>query len=386
MNTNMCIIAEYCPSFPRAEINQKSKYRYKMDDLSTLGSGFAIVANELSNTVKSAPSDEEVLYRCVFQKGVTGHLAEFKDGSGYTGTIVNETGLAGQARWIPVEGTEQVLQFNPTTLIIATALMNIDQKLEQIKATQEEILKFLHEDKESVLEGAVNMLSDTLEQYRYNSSQELWKSGKLTSVTNIKGKAESNIIFYRKQITNAFANVKRIHAYQDADKLKSKLEHNFKYYQLSCYIYAYAAFLEVILGNNFFEEYLNHMSGKIREYSYQYRVDYTKCYDELEEYMKGSFQAVALSGLGKVGRAAGKAIGRIPVINRGPVDEALITAGSSIKKMGSKHGKNAMRDFRNNRDAGIRMFLGNIDSINEMSNRPLEILFDKEMVYICLDD
>ena len=46
----------------------------------------------------------------------------------------------------------------------------------------------------------------------------------------------------------------------------------------------------------------------------------------------------------------------------------------------------SMRDFRNNRDAGIRMFLGNIDTINEMSNRPLEILFDKEMVYICLDD
>ena len=152
---------------------------------------------------------------------------------------MNEKGLAGQARWIPVEGKEQVLQFNPTTLIIATALMDINQKLDQIMATQAEILQFLHEDKESVLEGAVNMLSDTLEQYRYNSSQELWKSGKLTSVTNIKGKAESNIIFYRKQITNAFANVKRIHAYQDADKLKGKLEHNFKYYQLSCYIYAW---------------------------------------------------------------------------------------------------------------------------------------------------
>lgn len=151
MNTNMCIIAKYCPSIPRAEVIQKSKYRYKMDDLSTLGSGFAIVANELSNTAKSAPSDKEVLYRCVFQKGVTGHLAEFKDGSGYTGTIVNETGLTGQARWIPVEGTEQVLQFNPTTLIIAIALMNINQKLDQIVATQEEILKFLHEEKSRFL-------------------------------------------------------------------------------------------------------------------------------------------------------------------------------------------------------------------------------------------
>ena len=55
--------------------------------------------------------------------------------------------------------------------------------------------------------------------------------------------------------------------------------------------------------------------------------------------MKGSFQAVVLSGQGKAGKAAGKAIGRILVINRGPVDEALIATGNSIRKMGSKHGK-----------------------------------------------
>ena len=102
--------------------------------------------------------------------------------------------------------------------------------------------------------------------------------------------------------------------------------------------------------------------------------------------MKGSVEAVALNGLGKAGKAAGKAIGKIPVINRVPVDNALIAAGSSIRKLGSKHGKNAMRDFRNNRDAGLQMFLGNIDTINEMSNQPMEILIDEETVYICACD
>ena len=102
--------------------------------------------------------------------------------------------------------------------------------------------------------------------------------------------------------------------------------------------------------------------------------------------MKGSLEAVALNGLGKAGKAAGKAFGKIPVINKGLVDNALIAAGSSIRRLGSKHGKNAMREFRNNRDAGIRMFLGNIDTINEMSNKPMEILLDKEMVYICACD
>ena len=90
--------------------------------------------------------------------------------------------------------------------------------------------------------------------------------------------------------------------------------------------------------------------------------------------------------MGKTGKATGKAMGKIPVINKGPVDNGLIAAGSSIRRLGSKHGKNAMRDFRNNRDAGIRMFLGNIDTINEMSNQPMEILIDEETVYICACD
>lgn len=377
--------AGYCPSIPRAEIVQKSRCSVNMDDLSALGSGFAIVASELSKARRSAPPGEPI-YRCVFPDGVTGHLAKFTDGSGFTGTILNEKGIAAQARWVPVDDIQQALQFDPTMLIIAGVLMGINTKIEQIKTTQAEILQFLQEDKESYLEGAVNMLSDILEQYRYNASQGLWKGSKLASVTDIKGKAESNIIFYRKKITSAFENTKQFHAYQDADKLKRKLEHDFKYYQLSSYIYAYASFLEVILGNNYSAEYLDHMSKNISDYSYQYRIDYTNCYNELENYMKGSVEAVALNGLGKAGKAAGKAIGKIPVINRVPVDNALIAAGSSIRKLGSKHGKNAMRDFRNNRDAGIQMFLGNIDTINEMSNQPMEILIDEETVYICACD
>ena len=381
MNSITRISAEYCPSIPRAQIVKESKCNFYMNDLLSLGNGFAIVASELSKTLCSAPSGEP-LYRCVFPDGITGHLAKFTDGSGFIGTIMNETGIAAQARWIPVDGIQQALLFDPTMLVIASVLMSINKKMEQIKTTQAEILQFLHEDKESDLEGTVNMLSDTLEQYRYNASQDFWKSSKMTSVTNIKGKAESNIIFYRKQIVNAFENTKQIHAYQKADKFKHKLEHYFKYYQLSSYIYAYASFLEVILGNNYSAEYLDYISGKIRDYSYQYRTDYTNCYNELEKYMKGSLEAVALNGLGKAGKAAGKAIGKIPVLNKGPVDNALIAAGSSIRRLGSKHGKNAMRDFRNKRDAGIRMFLGNIDAINEMCNKPMEILFDKEMIYI----
>ena len=382
MERDELIKAEYYPSIPRAEILGKSKYRFSLDNLSGLGSGFSITAGAITEAAMNAPSNEG-LYRCVFPEGVTGHLAAFKDGSGLLGTIMNDNGIAGQARWIPAEGGSISMAINPVTLAIAVALMNINRKLDIIQETQAEILRFLHQDKESKLEGSVNSLSDILKQYRYNSDNALWKSGKLTAVTTIKGNAEDNIIFYRKNITAAMETQRKFHSYYDADKIKKSLERSFKYYQLSIYIAAYASFLEVILADNYARAYLEHMAAKIREDAFQYQIDYTKCYEQLEDYMKKTFQAVTLGGIGKAGIAIGKAIAKDPILSKGPVDEAFIAAGKMFKNAGSGHGKSAMREFRNNRDAGIQMFATNIETLNELSNRPVEVLFDREEVYIC---
>ena len=378
-NMNELINVDYYPSIPRTEIVKKSKYRFSINELSSLGSGFGAAASAL-NEVKISNMTGG-LYRCYFPRGIEGHLASAKDGSGFLGTILNEKGIAAQARWIPASGKALTVTLNPSTLVIGAALMSVNHKLDQIQETQTEILKFLNQDKESKLEGAVNSLADILEQYRFNSDNEFWKSSKLTAVTNIKGVAENNIIFYRKEITSSLEKQKKIHGYYTADKLKNKLEHEFKYYQLSVYISAYASFLEVMLSGNFSKEYLNHMIEKIRNYAYQYRVDYTKCYEQLNEYMKVSVPATALGGLGNVSKATGKAIAKIPVINKGPVDEALITAGSKIKGLGAKHGKKAMKEFRNSRDAGIQFFLSSIEVIDTMSNHPVELFFDNENVY-----
>lgn len=382
MAANEMITADYYPMISQSEIVQKSRYQYSLKDLAALGSGFAVTAASIAKAAMNAPSNEG-LYRCVFPEGVAGHLAKFKDGSGYLGTIMNEGGLAGQARWVPVEGGSAAVAIDPVTLAVAVAIMGINKKLDQIQKTQEEILQFLRQDKESKVKGAINSLADILEQYRYNSDNTFWKSGKLTAVTQYKGLAESNIFFYRQEITNALNQKKQIHGYQAADKLKSKLDDSFRFYQLSVYLHSYASFLEVVLSGNSSKDYLDHMSEKIRNYAFQYRKDYTECYDQLENYMKDTVQATALSGIGNASKAAGEVIAKMPLISKGPVDEALVAVGNKIKGIGAKHGKAAMRDFRDNRDVGIQLFLNSIDTINEVSNRPVELLFDQENIYIC---
>lgn len=376
------ITADFYPTIPRSEIVQKSRYQFSIKDLTALGGGFAVIAATIAKAAMDAPSSEG-LYRCVFPEGVAGHLATFKDGSGYLGTILNEGKFAGQARWIPVEGGSAAVGIDLVTLAVAVAIMVITRKLDQIQKTQTEILQFLRQDKESDIRGAVNSLADILEQYRFHSDNPFWKSGKLTAVTQYKGLAESNIIFYRQELSNALSQQKMVHGYQAADKLKSRLDDSFRFYQLSVYLHSYASFLEVVLSGNTSKDYLDHISEKIRNYAFQYRKDYTVCYDQLQNYMKNSVQAAALGGIGKASKSAGETIGKIPLICKGPIDEALVATGNTIQHIASKHGKLAMRDFRDNRDAGIRLFLNSIDAINEVRNQPVELLFDRENIYIC---
>lgn len=385
MEIESLITAEYYDRIPREEIIKKSKFKYSLDELSSLGSGFTVAAAAIAEAAKNANSTEG-LYRCYFPDGVTGKLAAFKDGSGLLGTIVNKSGIKAQARFVPVEGASVIMSVQPVTLAVAIAMLNVNKKLDEIKERNEEILHFLHQDKESELEGSINSLADTLEQYRFNSDNESWKNAKLSAVTLIKGKAESNIIFYRKEISDVLEKRKMLRGNLQADKIKAELSHKFNYYQLSVYLSAYASFLEVILGGNFSKDYLDHMSEKIFDDAYQYGVDYSDAYKLLKKYMSGTVEAKALRGIGKVGKNAGRMIDKIPVIRKGPVDEALIAAGGIIEKLGDKHRKSAMEQFKDKRDAGTVLFLSNIDTINEMSNRPVEILFDRENVYICSDE
>ncbi len=383
MSQNLPVIsADYYPTIPREAIVSNCKHTIDLKDLSSLGSGFSVVAAEIARAVTSAPNTEG-LYRCVFPEGITGHLAKFKDGSGLLGTIMNKDGIVAQARWIPAEGKSAVMGINPVTLAIAVAMMCINKKLDVIAKAHQEILQFLQQDKEADLEGAVNSLSDIMRSYRYQSENSIWKGSQLTVVSTIKGKAEHNIIFYRKSIKSDLEKQELLHSGQKASKKKSSLEQKLKYYQLSVYLYAYSSFLEIILGDCYTREFLDSISGKLEEYALQYREDYTECYNQLDSYKKSSIESKALEWSGLAGKKAGGFIAKIPVLSKGPVDEALIAAGEKLEKFGETKNEKFLTGFGENRDAGIQLFAESISTIDEMANNPLELFFDNQHVYIC---
>ena len=374
------IPSEYYPCIPRESIVKRSSYQLPIKELSGFGGGIAVAAAEIASVAMQSASTEG-LYRCVFPKGVSGSLAMAKDGSGFLGTILNN-GIAGQARWIPVEANATMLPIDPITIAIAVAMMSINVKLDAIHETQREILNFLHEDKEAELEGAVNTLANILDHYRFNSDNSEWTQSQLVIAMQMKALAEHNIIFYRKQISDNTSKQKLVELVKQIDKRKNKLNKLFQYYQLGVYLFSYASFLEILLSGNFDRSFLNHVVTQINNYSIDYKKDYSDCYNNLHELLMRAVDAKALNKLGQANRKVGDAIAKIPLIRKGPVDELLQFAGDKMMKHTSDKKFDVLDDFRNNRDAGIQFFTDNIKAINTVSNKPLEMYFDSETVYL----
>ena len=375
------IETHYYPFIPRDEIAARCRFKLNKEDLVSIGGPIAAVAGEMAKLVIN-PTNNEGLYRCVFPNGISGTLAQAKDGSGYLGTIMNN-GIAGQARWIPVEGSATTIPINPATIAIAITLAGINKKLDDIRQTQNDILNFLENDKESKLKGSVNALSEIMKDYRYNYDNATWKNGKFVIGSDIKTKAGNSIIFYRKAVKSEMDKRNAIHNNQQAQKIINKVQYDIKCYQLSLYLYAYASFVEIILGDNYNSEYLDNVMGRIEINSYQYRIDYTDCYDMLSEYSRTTVETAALKGLGSASKNVGKAIAKIPVIRKGPVDEALIAAGNSAKKISNKTSERVLNEFSEKRDPGVRFFVESIETINTMNNQAIVMMFDQDNIYIC---
>ena len=194
------IETKYYPFIPRDEIASNCRFKLNKEEILSVGGPIATIASEMAKLTIN-PSSNEGLYRCVFPNGVSGALAQAKDGSGYLGTIMNN-GIAGQARWIPVEASATTIPIDPVTIAIAITLVGINKKLDDIRQTQNDILNFLESDKESNLKGSVNALSEIMNDYRYNYDNTTWKRGKFVIASDIKNKADNSIIFYRKAIKN----------------------------------------------------------------------------------------------------------------------------------------------------------------------------------------
>ena len=274
------------------------------------------------------------------------------------------------------------LACDPTMLFMAAALINIEKKLDTIQQTQEEILQFLEEKGRATLQGNLNVLGDVARNFKYNWKNEKYKTNKHIIVQQIKKEAEASIILYREQIGKRLNKRSLIHSDLEVRSTLKKLQAQFQDYQLALYLFAYSAFLEVMLLGNFSEGYLNNVEQSITDYSYQYRTLYTKCYDLMKDYSKTSVQAGILSGLSAASKFMGNAIAKVPVISKSQLDENLIEAGSLLGTQGEQRAVVALSGLIQTRANVTVPFVENIRVINNLYNKPVQYRIDGDSIYV----
>ena len=354
------------------DLKMRNATRIPLSDLSALGVAFQPLSAAIQTAVNG--SGGSGIY---FVNTMGKQMFHAGGSTEYIGALKSSTGAVGggQARMT-------ALACDPTMLFMAAALINIEKKLDTIQQTQEEILQFLEEKGRATLQGNLNVLGDVARNFKYNWKNEKYKTNKHIIVQQIKKEAEASIILYREQIGKRLNKRSLIHSDLEVRSTLKKLQAQFQDYQLALYLFAYSAFLEVMLLGNFSEGYLNNVEQSITDYSYQYRTLYTKCYDLMKDYSKSSVQAGILSGLSAARKFMGNAIAKVPVISKSQLDENLIEAGSLLGTQGEQRAVVALSGLIQTRANVTVPFVENIRVINNLYNKPVQYRIDGDSIYV----
>ncbi len=360
------------PMLKESEVGVSNYTPLPLSSLTAYGTAFQPLATAIQTAVNGS-GGSGIYY--VNTAGKT--MFQMKGTNNFIGSLQTSAGMVGggQAKMTP-------LACDPTMIFMAAALANVEKKLDAIQDMQKEMMDFLVQKEKSDLKGNLNFLFDVFNNYKYNWNNEMYKNSNHIKVLDIRQEAEKKIAFYREQIIAKVNKKSFIHSDQTVNKQLQAVQDQFKDYQLSLYLLGVSSFLEVMLLGNFDANYLTGISNKLEKYSLNYRELYTKCYDEIESYSSTSVQSSMLKGIAKASTSVGKFVEKIPVISKGQADEALIAAGDKLDELNAGKLRKQMSSLIEHQSNSIRPFIENIDTVNELCNKPVQLLVDKENLYI----
>lgn len=96
-------------------------------------------------------------------------------------------------------------------------------------------------------------------------------------------------------------------------------------------------------------------------------------------------QSHFINGLAGANKAAGEVVAKIPIISKLQIDETLIETGDKLGRLESKRTEQTMKQLIEKQSSCVRPFVDNINMVNKLYNQPIELLFDKENLYIGME-
>ena len=123
------------------------------------------------------------------------------------------------------------------------------------------------------------------------------------------------------------------------------------------------------------------MKKRIEGYAFQYRTLYTECSYQIEKRSKSSVESMVAKGVAGFSKGVGETIRKIPVVNKGPVDEALIFTGKTVEKFADRKIDFAVGVLSEAKDNCTLPFIRNIEEVKKIYNEPVDVLFDGDGIY-----
>lgn len=367
---NEIMEVQFLPTITEISLKEVKYEKYPIKNLSALGVASEPVVSAMQSL--GGKAGKSGIYRVN-----TNGMEMFKSRGGYIGALKAADGGVGGGQAII-----EPLACNPTMLFMSMALMTIENKLDEIKSIQQEMLDFVKSKEKAKIRGNLNTLIDVLNNYKFNCDNEKYKTNKHILVQDIKRNSEQSILLYRDLIQTTMCKKELIHSDQEIKSKIKKLDENLKEYQLALYLYSFSSFLEVMLLENFNKNYISGVREKISEYEFNYKELYTKCYNEIESITGKSIQSVLTKGLANASKGTGELISRIPFVSKGQVDEFLIDSEKKIKKFNEKRNDKNIQKLVANSIKGANPFVESLNKVNIIYNEPIEILMDKNNLYL----
>lgn len=367
----------------RRAIDTKEALELPIAELSFLGASVASLLPVLNTLTDTKTFNTDGLFR-IANAAVGDTLKMAKNGNAW-GSLKTLEGKSKFVQLKEVKGltaaTESAGVINPTTMFVAMMLYSIEKDLDEIIETQKEILSFLEIENESQIEADVETLMEIVNNYKYNWDNKLSVANSHNVAMDIKNRSRKNILAFRKKLEAEISKKQVIASQGKISSILANLVKKFKYYRLSLYIFTLASLMEIMLSGNFKEEYLASTKNEIEKLSDQYRDYFMDASLYLEKISKTGFEANLFKGIGLAGKTAGKFIGSIPLVNKGPVDEFLQDKGASLYEDGLGLEKNLLKNFAELANPQTRVLVEKIEAINNIYNRTREVYFDKDSIF-----
>ena len=368
----------------REELLKNTAISVPIAQLASLGAGVSALIPALRTVTQTAELEGEGLYRWV-NKSAGDVLKSAKNGYKW-GASKTATGASKMVQLEEVgqmtATTTATMPIDPATLMIAAALFTIEQKLDKIAETNQKMLLMQVIEKEAEVEADIEKMAAILAAYKHNWNNKIFLSGNYVTAEAIETRARKHMISYQKGVKAVLEDKRLFVSRAKVSAVLEELLKQFKYYRLSLYTFAMAAFIKVILSENYIEENIAQVKAEIEQMSMAYRDAYAVCSVYLEKLSDSAVEANLLKGVSTVSKAAGKIIGSIPVINKGPVDEFLQESGEQLGESALTGERKTVAAFAEISNPGTAVFLEKLDDMIQIYSRTTDICFDDKNIYL----